>query len=181
MPKYTMDMVLEWAKVFPENKDEGGDGNSAAKKVKKMGGQYCVNAYFTSAEQIEQLVQGGLDLKPMGNDRIKEGNPDLGIGKYMKLARYEKNEVIYTDKNGKEQTVDHGGAPIVADLRMGVENKRLWDYQEDGLLWNGTEAKVLFETYSQGAGVRLIAIGVTELAVPEENESNYDDFTMGLA
>lgn len=179
MPKYNMEMILEWAKVFPENKDEGGDGNTAAKKVKKMGGAYSVNAYFIDEEQIDQLVHDGLDLKPMGNDRIKEGS-DYGIGKYMKLMRYQNNEVIYTDKNGKEQTVDHGGAPIVADLRMGVENKRHWSFNEDGVIWNGTKAQVLFETYSQGAGVRLLAIGITELAEPEDSYEAVDDFTMGM-
>ena len=180
MPKYNMEMILEWAKVFPENKDEGGDGNTAAKKVKKMGGQYSVNAYFTDQEQIDKLVQDGLDLMPMGNKRIKEGNSEFGLGQYMKLGRFHNNEVIYTDKNGKEQSVDHGGAPIVADLRMGVENKRHWSYEDDGLIWNGSKAQVLFETYSQGAGVRLIAIGITELAEPEDSYESVDDFTMGM-
>lgn len=181
MPKYNMEMVLEWAKVFPENKDEGGDGNTAAKKVKKMGGQYCVNAYFTSEDQVDHLIQQGLDLEPLGNDRIKSGNPEYGIGKYMKLSRYQNNEIIYTDKSGEEKTIDHGGAPIVADLRMGVDNKRHWSYEDDGVIWNGSRAQVLFETYSDGAGVRLIAIGITDLAVPEDNQSSVDDFTVGLA
>ena len=33
---------------------------------------------------------------------------------------------------------------------------------DDGELGNGTSAKVQFETYSNGAGVRLLALGVTD-------------------
>ena len=57
MAKHTMDMVLEYPKVFEENRDMGGDKNSAAKKAARHNGQYVVNAYFTSEEQIEELLQ----------------------------------------------------------------------------------------------------------------------------
>ena len=41
-------------------------------------------------------------------------------------------------------------------------------------LGNGTKAKVQFEVYSRGAGVRLINVGVTELVeyVPQANEDD---------
>jgi hypothetical protein len=35
MAKHTMDMVLEYAKVFEGNRDMGGDDNNAAKKAKR--------------------------------------------------------------------------------------------------------------------------------------------------
>ena len=50
MAKHTMEMVLEYPKVFEENRDMGGDGNNAAKKAARHNGQYVVNAYFTSEE-----------------------------------------------------------------------------------------------------------------------------------
>jgi len=38
----------------------------------------------------------------------------------------------------------------------------LWDFEKYGALGNGTKAKVQFETYASGAGIRLLNVGVTE-------------------
>ena len=160
MAKYTMDMVLEYAKVFEDNRDMGND-SSAGKKIAKHGGQYVVNAYFTEEAQVQLLLSEGLDPKPMGHDRIKEGN-DFGIGKYIKCARMHDHKMTFTDKKGKETEVDFGGSPKVVNFTNGMENKGWWDNTDDGELGNGTSAKVQFETYSNGAGVRLLAIGVTD-------------------
>ena len=46
MAKHTMDMVLEYAKVFAENRDMGSDLNNAAKKAARHNGQYVVNAHL---------------------------------------------------------------------------------------------------------------------------------------
>lgn len=174
MAKYTMDMVLEYAKVFEENRDMGGDTNNAAKKAMKHDGQYVVNAYFTDEDQIIQLLAEGLDPKPMGNDRVKEG-ADLGIGKFIKLARMHDHVMTFTNKRGEPTEVDFGGAPKVVNLTNGVENKDWWSFDNDGALGHGTKAKVQFETYSNGAGLRLIAIGVTDHVAWEDNNSSADD------
>lgn len=174
MTKHTMDMVLEYAKVFEANRDMGGDQNNAAKKAAKHNGQYVVNGYFTDESQIQELLDGGLDPKPMGNDRIKQGN-DFGIGKYVKLTRMHDHVMTFRDKNGKETEVDFGGAPAVVNLTNGVENKAWWKFEEDGSLGNGTKAKVQFETYANGAGVRLIAIGVTDHIAWEDNSAPSED------
>jgi hypothetical protein len=71
--------------------------------------------------------------------------------------------------------VDYGGAPTVVDLTQGKENKRLWSFSEDGAIGNGTKAKVQFETYSDGAGLRLIAIGVTDHVAWEDNSGPSED------
>ena len=56
MAKYTMDMVLEYAKIFPENADMGSpDGSRAAQAIHQKGGQYIVNAYFTDEDQIDKV------------------------------------------------------------------------------------------------------------------------------
>ena len=177
MAKYTMDMVLEYARVFEENRDMGGDGNNAAKKAKKHNGQYVVNAYFTSEDQITELLQGGMDPMPMGNERVKQGK-DFGIGKYIKLTRMHDHVMTFTDQNGKETTSDKGGAPTVVNLTNGVENKTRWSFEEDGTLGNGTKAKVQFETYLNGSAVRLIAIAVTDHVVWENTSSEDDELFM---
>lgn len=178
MTKYTMDMVLEYAKVFPENADKGSpDGPKAAQAIYQKGGQYAVNAYFTDQSQIDQLLADGLDPKPMNSDRILEGNSEYGIGKFMRLKRAIKDVKTFTDrKTGEETEIDFGGAPNVVNLLQGRDARRYWNFEEDGPLGNGTKAKVQFETYSNGAGVRLLNVGVTEhVAYEPENKISEDD------
>lgn len=180
MPTYTMDMVLKYAKVF-EGEIDLGDADSGEKWLRdlaKSGGRASVDAYFTSEDQIQQIVEDGFErmaLNPKTKsevDRIKDGDPDFGIGKFIQLRRNIHDVREYVDKSGKVQTLDLGGYPKVVDLRD-LENKRLWSKEEDGLLGHGTKAKVQFEIYKKNT-VRLIAIGVTEL-VPFEEVIRADD------
>jgi hypothetical protein len=176
MAKYTMDMILEYAKVFPENADMGSpDGPRAAQAVHQNGGQFITNAYFTDEEQISKLEAEGLDLHPMNSDRIRQGNADLGIGKYMKVKRKVSDVKNFTDRNGEPVTIDYGGAPKVVNLTEGRESKRMWDFSSDGPLGNGTKAKVQFEVYANGAGVRLLNVGVTDHVPYEDNVVSEDD------
>jgi hypothetical protein len=173
---YTMDLLLEYAKIFPENADIGNpDGNTYQKQLNKEGGKFSVNGYFTSEDQIDTLIKGGMDLKPMGNDRIISGNADLGIGKYIKLKRKVDDLKKFTNRNGEEVEIQYGGAPTVVNLTEGRENKRLWDYNGDGLLGNGTKAKVQFELYRDGVGVRLLNVGITEHVPYEDNNVLTED------
>lgn len=178
MPKYTMEMVLEYARVFPENADMG-DADSKLKLLRDIankGGQYVVNLYFTSEDQINQLLAEGMEPKPMGNDRVLNGN-DFGIGKYMKAKRLVRDDIkTFAQKNGTEVEVNYGGAPGIVDLTQGAENKRWWSYEEDGPLGNGTKALVQFETYSNGAGVRIVNIGVTEHVPYEQNDNPNSEY-----
>jgi hypothetical protein len=178
MPKYTMEMVLEYARVFPENADMG-DADSKLKLLRDIankGGQYVVNLYFTSEEQIKQLLAEGMDPKPMGNDRVLNGN-EFGIGKYIKAKRDVQDKLYtFTQKNGTEVEVNYGGAPGIVDLTQGAENKRWWSYDEDGPLGNGTKALVQFETYSNGAGIRIVNIGVTEHVPYEQNDNPNSEY-----
>tara|TARA_R110001632_G_scaffold144025_1_gene260213 strand:+ start:1303 stop:1863 length:561 start_codon:yes stop_codon:yes gene_type:complete len=173
---YTMDLVLEYAKIFPENADMGNEqGNKFQKELAKNGGQFIVNGYFTSEDQISALIKGGMDLKPMGNDRVISGNADLGIGKYLKLKRKVWDLKTFTNRNGEEVEIQYGGPPKVVNLTEGKENKSLWSYHEDGLLGNGTKAKVQFELFRDGVGVRLLNVGVTEHVAYEDNNVLTED------
>jgi hypothetical protein len=175
MTKYTMDMVLEYAKVFPENADMGDpEGNKTQKAIHAKGGQYIVNAYFTSEEQIEQLLSEGMNPSPMNSPRILMGNQDFGIGKYIKLKReFQDNIKTFTNNKRGDVTVNFGGPVGIVDLTNGVENKKWWSFENDGPLGNGTRAMVQFEMYAEGSGLRLKNIGVTE-HVPYESNSTYD-------
>ena len=68
----------------------------------------------------------------------------------------------------------------VVDLRQGKENVSKWDFAEDGELGNGTRAKVQFETYADGNGVRLNGIAVTEL-IERTSEPSEDDMIFAAA
>ena len=163
MAKQTMEMILEYAKVFPENADMGDpDGPNAAQAVHAKGGQYIVNAYFTSQEQVDRLLAYGLQEVVNGHPRIIDGNAEFGIGKYMKLKRDKEDLIkVFQDKSGKDVEVNYGGPVGVVDLRE-PENKRFWSFEEDGPLGNGTKAMVQFDVYSRGQGIRLVNVGVIE-------------------
>lgn len=177
--KYVMDMVLEWAKVFPENLDKGDPkGNNAARAVAAKGGQFIVNAYFTSEEQIEQLLSDGLQPVVQGHPRIIEGNAAYGVGKFIKLKRAVSDVKTFRTKSGEETTKNFGGVPGVVNLTDGVKSKRPWSFEEDGPLGNGTQAKVQFETYVNGGGVRLLNVGVTDHVVFEGNALDEPDWVL---
>ena len=173
--KFDMKVVLEYAKVFEENYDKGdpeAPPKSAQGSVAKKGGQTVVNIYFTSEEDKQKLIAAGLDLKPMGHDRIKKGNQEFGIGEYIKLTRgYKDNIKVFENKKGGGTTeVNYGGLPKVLDYRD-PENKKLWSVADGGFLGNGTEAIVRFDMYSDGAGLRLEALAITKLVEYEQAES----------
>ena len=182
MTKYTYDMVLEYAQVFEENLDKGDENHSEKwmRELFKSGGQTKVNAYFTSEEQIAELEANGFErmaINPRTKeeiDRIKDGNPAFGVGKYITLKRKVSDPKEIKDrKTGEFKVVDFGGLPKVVDLRD-MDNKRLWSLADDGALGNGTEAKVMFDLYNK-SGIRLEAIGVTNLVEYETNVSNPDE------
>ena len=181
MAKHTLEMVLEYSKVFEDNMDKG-DPESSEKWLRdlaKSGGQTVVNAYFTSEDQISYLEGQGFEriaINPRTNaqvDRIKEGDPALGIGKYLQMKRkFSDIKEIKNRKTGEFEDVDFGGLPKIVDLRD-PDNKRLWSLEEDGFLGNGTEAKVMFDMY-KGTTLRLEAIGVTS-HVPWEQTSQVNE------
>jgi hypothetical protein len=170
-----MDMVLEYAKVFPENADMGDEnGNKTQKSIHAKGGQYIVNAYFTSQEQIDQLLVDGMNPSPMNSPRILKGNFDFGIGSFIKLKRDVNDNIKTFENKGKETVVNYGGPVGVVNLTKGQDNKSWWSLEEDGPLGNGTRAMVQFEMYAEGSGLRLKNIGVTS-HVPYETNSEYDN------
>jgi len=172
--KFDMKMVLEYTRVFEENYDKGDPEapvKSAQGTVAKKGGQTTLNAYFTSEADKEKLIAAGLDLKPMGHDRIKKGNQEFGIGEYIKLNRnYKDNIKVFENKKGGTTEINYGGLPKVLDFRD-PPNKKIWTVEDGGLVGNGSEAIVRFDLYSDGAGLRLEALAITKLVEYEQAQT----------
>lgn len=172
--KFDMKMVLEYTRVFEENYDKGDPEapvKSAQGTVAKKGGQTTLNAYFTSEADKEKLIAAGLDLKPMGHDRIKKGNQEFGIGEYIKLNRnYKDNIKVFENKKGGTTEINYGGLPKVLDFRD-PPNKKIWTVEDGGLVGNGSEAIVRFDMYSDGAGLRLEALAITKLVEYEQAQT----------
>lgn len=158
--------ILEYAKVFEENRDMGTNGKNPGidKLMKEVDGRYSTRVYPINEEEMEKARNILVDPMFGGHPRFKEGNPDFGVGLYFDLKRDHK------DKSGID---DFGGQPEV--VHWGEDNKNdPWIMENDGELGNGTEAIVKFTTRGEDTtqSVRLVKIGVINLVeyVREEGE-----------
>src|SRR6056297_119571 len=151
----TLDMILEYAKVFDAEGKPGdldkGDANSDQKWLRELfkNPEAKVNAYFTSEDQIEALSEYPGFERMVTNpktgqeiDRIKDGTEEYGIGKYIQLKRKMEDKREFRDKKGNIQEMDKGGLPGVKIMVNGdfVE----YDYEQYAPIGNGTESKVRF-------------------------------------
>jgi len=144
--------TVEWAKIFPQNMDKGGDENNAAKAVKKAGGQYVMDFYPDDPDGfIADLEKNGVDMAPMGYKRIKEKDGRT----FIKLKR--KHIGPFEEAGGPPKVVDSDKAP--------------WDMDENGEVGNGSKVGVVLDSYN--GNIRLAAVQVLELV--EYQEENIDD------
>lgn len=137
---------IEYARVFEENMDDNMDFHG------KTQGQYNMNFYPADDAELEKFFAGGAPMSAMGHDTIKIGNPDLAMGKFVKLKRPNKHPSGITE---------FGGAPKVFDFRNGPSTQK-WSFTEEGELGNGTEVMVKVSIYGDGqrASIRLERIAV---------------------
>lgn len=165
--KHVMDMVVEYVKIFDTkgvygDLDRGGPNPTKAwQKALAKNPESKINAYFTSEEDMNKLLEDDdFDPKPMGHDRIKDGNSEFGIGKYVQLKRKLSDVREFTDnKTGEEKSVDYGG---LIDLVVWSEEEQSfvdYDYEKFGVPANGSKAKVRFESKY----MRPLKIGFTEI------------------
>jgi len=189
MAKKTYDMVLAYPKVFDREGQPGdvdrGDPKSSQKWLRELSKNpvAVVDAYFTSEEDLNDLLAtpGFEDtvVNPQTGEessRIKNGDSDLGIGKYIKLKRRINDVVEFIDnKTGNVKQVDKGGFPGVKILSEDGSKFVEYDYDTLGAPSNGTKSKVRFEIYGKGA-TRLEALGITELIEFVPNPDYEEEF-----
>ena len=142
---------LFYAKVFPQNKD-------VSEWSVKTDGAYNTVFIPDSEEELNKFLDAGFEKESMGNQMIKEYSAAGGrLGIKLKRPHVHPSKIV-----------NFGGAPKVLDFTQG-QSEKLWDFDVDGPLGNGTKAKVRASIYvpekgskNKGTTTRLEAIAVTE-------------------
>ena len=144
-----------------------------------------LNAYFMTEADMEALIADpdfkSENLNPTNGQMvsvIKDGNPELGCGKYIQLKAKEHDIREIVDRKTKEiKEIDFGGFPPVK-VAVKVEDDGVvsewadYDYEDLGPIGNGSKGKVRFHPKYK----RLTQVGVIELIEYTEGSSFSDDF-----
>ncbi|CAB4139071.1 hypothetical protein UFOVP346_18 [uncultured Caudovirales phage] len=160
-----LDAILHYAKVFEENRDMGNDKVDHS----DTDGIYSVDLELT-LEQVDQLKALGVPAVALGYQTFKKREEGDTYTYKVKRQHLSKN---LKDDSGNRQMM---GAPLVFDynaaLKAWDDNSRAGRFDEfivpwkmsDGLIGNGTRAKVKLSVYKGRATiVTLERIGFTEL------------------
>lgn len=179
----TLDAELEYAQVFYENRDMGNDQVDHS----DTDGMYKVTLILDEANR-DKAIEAGCPAKQGAHDQFKPFDRD-GVTLYKTNVRRPHLHPRFMQRDENGQDTDQRlvvGPPKVFDLNAALaawseadEKGRVDDYatawtMEDGLLGNGTKAKVKLAIQS-GVGVHgkakgkkfsrveLVAIGFTDL------------------
>ncbi len=161
-----VDGFVEWAMVFPENRDLKSSNPRVQKALDKVDGMYKVAFYPKDEAEWDKLWKAGLSEEVYNSDkpRRQSGNSDFGVGDFFIIKRKNKDIKEITDRDTGE-LIEHnfGGAPEIVHWS---EDKRgePWSYEDDGALGNGTEVKMKLSIYGEhndpSATVRLEKLGI---------------------
>lgn len=138
--KYTIEGKLQWAKVFPENREmKDWQGNAHA-----FGGLY----------KIDMILD-------KDNKAIYKSSGTSGKGKFDD----DGNFIVTLKRKHEDKFEWAGGAPTVYK-----PDGSQWDFASDGVIPNGSEGKAVFSVYttSMSPGTRLEAVHVTKVAELEK-------------
>ena len=159
MTEHVFNVVVEYTKVFDQEGKpadiDRGDAQSNQKWLRELAKnpETKINVYFKTEEDLQKLM----DSETFNNEttnpqtgatgtRVKEGNSELGIGKYLQLKRKLSDLKEYKDrKTGEIKEFEAGG---LLSVTMWDEEKGAfvpYDYDKMGAPANGSEAKVRFD------------------------------------
>lgn len=150
-----------WAKLMESNRDKGENTTDpdVKRKLEEVQGQYLLDLYVS-------------------HDEVKKaGVPDKGlIGQLYKTN--QDGEEFYKCKRGhynpkfKEGERVQGPPKVLKEAEDGSFVD--WDWQEDGLIGNGSKVKVKFDVWDNKI-VTMEAVAVLE-HVPFESDGNKEGF-----
>lgn len=157
---------VEYAKVFEGNRDKGTGGKNPQvdKALAEVDGMYKFNFYPANEEILDKMTDILGEEVFGGGKRFKEGNKELGVGRYMTFKRPHKH------KSGYDTL---GGAPRV--MKRGEDNKPTkWDLESDGLLGNGTQVSLTFTVYGEGLTATISPVELKIINHVEYNPAQND-------
>lgn len=183
------DVTLEWAKLTEDNRDMGPqDDSDTGVKISSTRGQYVVDVMITP-EQEKEMKDSGIPSKGLQAQLFKQRdtgekfykakrphyNPKFDKRTPEQLEEAGEDFPEFLDGNGKRISDGFVGAPTVYKDEKDDQGKYIeWDFEEDGLIGNGTVATVKFDVWD-GKITTLEAILITEL-VPYESNDDKGDF-----
>jgi len=161
MTEHVFNVVVEYTKVFDQEGKpadiDRGDAQSNQKWLRELAKnpETKINIYFKTEEDLQKLMDSETFQNETTNPqtgatgtRVKEGNSELGIGKYLQLKRKLSDLKEYKDrKTGEIKEFEAGG---LLSVTMGVmkEGKLVfvpYDYDKMGAPASGSEAKIRFD------------------------------------
>lgn len=152
--KVYFEATLQWAKLREEDRDFGKnlpEDSDQRKKIEAEDGHYIVNCYITPQVK-KQMIADGVPNKNMQAQLFKEDDE----GNLFYKAKRPHFNTKLTDRETGERGVVMGAPKIVKE-----DGSTPWDWEEDGLIGNGTKAIVKLDVWD-GKIVTLEAIKITE-------------------
>lgn len=178
----TLDAQLYWAMLFENNRDKGTmheETDGVTKATLRI-----------TDEQVQQLKDLGVPEQALGYQTFKQTEVDGEAFTSYVVKRPWKSKYLKDVDTGEAQVM---GAPLVFDYNKAVaaykeasetgylkaEYKTPWDMASDGLIGNGTKAKVKISIYrgKNKAGkatclVQLEEVAIVDLVPYEGNSEN---------
>ena len=163
-----LECEIEWAKLRPEDRDMGpNDGSDLANTINAKQGVYVVNLMLTE-ESEAKMVSDGVPNKGLQAQLFKinkEGRM------FYKATRPHFNPKFRNQETG-EQGVEVG--PPAMFKREG-EGYVPWNWEEDGLIGNGSKAIVKLDVWD-GKITTLEKVAVVDHVVYESNTEDRSVF-----
>ncbi len=164
MAKIQAEGIVEYARIFADNYDDNMDFHENTR------GQYNMNFY---PDNVEQFSHDGFPETKGQWKTIKDGNPNYGSGKYVKLKRPVYNPNLPNEDGTKGVEM---GPPKVLNRTSDPQGSAEWSFTEDGAIGNGSRVKVLVNVYEGRAVIdTLEKVAILEHE-PYEAGASGDDF-----
>jgi len=159
MTEHVFNVVVEYTKVFDQEGKpadiDRGDAQSNQKWLRELAKnpETKINVYFKTEEDLQKLMDSETFQNETTNPqtgatgtRVKEGNSEFGIGKYIQLKRKLSDIKEYKDRKTGEIKEFEAGGLLSVTMWDGEKGAFVpYDYDKMGAPANGSEAKIRFD------------------------------------
>ena len=179
-----IDAFFFFFKAYEENRDtaerakrQGVTHKGVLKGLEASEGKYTVEVIPATQDDLDKVQKVLTDDLYGGRKRYKD--VDLGAGKSFELERKHLNKHVFKDREtGEEKEYDFGGQPEIVWFNDDKGKNVKWDIENDGLIGNGTLAKVKFQVYmpdgvpTTADTIRLEKLGIIDHVTYETDGGN---------